>query len=43
VQNYRADGLLARLERCLDADMQIERRVQLVLVLEGLVDSLAHG
>ena len=36
------EKLLGVLERCLDADMQVERRVQLVLVLEGLVDSLAQ-
>jgi DNA polymerase III subunit delta' len=36
------DGLVRRLERCLEADMQIERRVQLVLVLEALVDALAY-
>jgi hypothetical protein len=34
--------LLGLLERCLEADMQVERRVQLVLVLEGLLDSLAR-
>jgi DNA polymerase-3 subunit delta' len=38
-----ADELLSRLERCLEADMQIERRVQLVLALEGLVDALVYG
>jgi DNA polymerase-3 subunit delta' len=37
------DQLLRRLERCLEADTQIDRRVQLVLVVEGLVDSLIHG
>jgi DNA polymerase-3 subunit delta' len=42
-QKLGADGLLRRLERCLEADMQIERRVQLVLVLEGLMDALAYG
>jgi len=36
------DVLLGMLERCLEADRQIERRVQLVLVLEGLLDSLAR-
>jgi DNA polymerase-3 subunit delta' len=38
-----ADGIIRRLERCLDADMQTDRRVQLVLVIEGLVDSLVYG
>lgn len=33
-------GLLHRLERCLDADFQIDRRVQLVLVMEALLDAL---
>jgi DNA polymerase-3 subunit delta' len=34
------DDLLLRLDRVLKADMQIDRRVQLVLVVEGLVDGL---
>lgn len=38
---FGVDGLLQRLERSLEADMQIERRVQLVLVLEALLDALA--
>jgi DNA polymerase-3 subunit delta' len=39
----RADPekLMDLLERCLEGDLQIDRRVQLVLVLEGLVDALA--
>jgi DNA polymerase III subunit delta' len=37
-----ADTLLELLERCLEADEQIERRVQLVLVLEALLDALAQ-
>jgi DNA polymerase-3 subunit delta' len=36
------ERLLGLIERCLEADMQVERRVQLVLVLEGLVDSLGQ-
>ena len=36
------DVLLAALERCLEADQQIDRRVQLVLVLEALLDALAQ-
>jgi DNA polymerase-3 subunit delta' len=36
------NDLLCRLDRCLEADMQIDRRVQLVLVIEGLVDGLLH-
>jgi DNA polymerase-3 subunit delta' len=36
------DFLLAALERCLEADEQIDRRVQLVLVLEALLDALAQ-
>jgi DNA polymerase-3 subunit delta' len=35
------ETLLGMLERCLEADEQIERRVQLVLALEGLLDALA--
>jgi hypothetical protein len=34
------DRLLRLLERCLEADYQLERRVQLVLVLEALLDSV---
>jgi DNA polymerase-3 subunit delta' len=37
-----AEVLLAVLERCLEADEQIDRRVQLVLVLEALLDALAQ-
>jgi DNA polymerase-3 subunit delta' len=35
-----ADRLQEALERCLEADRQIDRRVQLVLILEGLMDAL---
>jgi DNA polymerase-3 subunit delta' len=37
-----SDVLIALLERCLEADEQIDRRVQLVLVLEALLDALAQ-
>src|SRR5262249_34985973 len=33
-------GLLRRLQRCLEADFQIDRRVQLVLVLDALLAAL---
>jgi DNA polymerase-3 subunit delta' len=36
------DVLLEVLERCTEADTQIDRRVQLVLVVEGLLDALAQ-
>jgi DNA polymerase-3 subunit delta' len=36
------ERLLEVLERCLEGDAQIDRRVQLVLVLEGLLDSLGQ-
>jgi DNA polymerase-3 subunit delta' len=36
------DKLLELLERCLEGDAHIDRRVQLVLVLEGLLDALAQ-
>jgi DNA polymerase-3 subunit delta' len=36
------EKLLELLERSLEADMQIDRRVQLVLILEGLVDALGQ-
>jgi DNA polymerase-3 subunit delta' len=37
-----AELLLALLERALESDRQIERNVQLILVLEALVDALAQ-
>jgi DNA polymerase-3 subunit delta' len=40
-RRFGTDGLLQRLERCLEADMQIDRRVQLVLAQEALIDALA--
>lgn len=36
------DRLLEALERCLEADRHIDRRVQLVLILEALMDALAQ-
>ncbi len=36
------DRLLDVLGRCLEADRQIDRRVQLVLILEGLMDALGQ-
>lgn len=35
------DRLLFLVDRCLQADMQIDRRVQLVLIIEALADSFA--
>lgn len=40
-QRSDPDRLLEILDRCLEADHQIGRKVQLVLVLEGLMDALA--
>jgi DNA polymerase-3 subunit delta' len=37
-----ADQLLEAMERCLEADLQVNRRVQLVLVLEALLDCLGR-
>jgi DNA polymerase-3 subunit delta' len=37
-----ADRLMESLERCMEADLQIDRRVQLVLVVEALVDALGQ-
>jgi DNA polymerase III subunit delta' len=42
-QRVGPDQLLELLERCLEADVQIDRRVQLVLVLEALLDALARA
>jgi DNA polymerase-3 subunit delta' len=36
------DGLLARIDRCLEADVQVDRKVQTVLVVEALVDALVY-
>jgi DNA polymerase-3 subunit delta' len=36
------DRILEALERCLEADRHIDRRVQLVLILEGLMDALGQ-
>ena len=36
------DVVLALLERCLEAEMQLDRRVQLVLILEALTDALGQ-
>jgi len=40
-QRFSTPQLLQRLDRCLLADFQIDRRLQLALVLEALADSLA--
>lgn len=37
------DQWLELLERCLEADQQIDRRLQLVLVLEALLDAMGQG
>ncbi len=39
-QNAGADGLLAMLDACVEAERLIDRRVQLALILEQLSDSL---
>ncbi len=36
------DRLLEAIERCLEADRHIDRRVQLVLSLEGALDALGQ-
>ncbi len=36
------EELLDMLERCLEADLQVDRRAQLVLAIEGLVDALGQ-
>jgi DNA polymerase-3 subunit delta' len=38
----RPEQLVALIDRCLEADAQIDRRVQLVLVLEALLDALGQ-
>ena len=39
-QRLGSERLLKLIDRCLTADYQIDRKVQLVLVVEALVDSL---
>jgi DNA polymerase-3 subunit delta' len=41
-QRTDSDQLLAAQQQCLETDMQIDRRVQLVLVIEALLDALAQ-
>ncbi len=41
-QRLDADQLLRLMDRCLDGEFQIDRRVQLVLVLEALTDVLSE-
>jgi DNA polymerase-3 subunit delta' len=42
VKRTDAEHLLGVLERCLEAEAHIDRRVQLVLVVEGLLDALGQ-
>jgi DNA polymerase-3 subunit delta' len=42
VARAAGSGISSLIERCLEADRQVERRVQLVLVLEALLDALAQ-
>jgi len=41
-QRLDPEGLLGLIERCLEGDAQIDRRVQLVLVLEALTDAVGQ-
>jgi DNA polymerase-3 subunit delta' len=41
-RKFGADGLVKVIDRCLEADAQIGRRVQLVLALEALLDALGY-
>jgi DNA polymerase-3 subunit delta' len=42
VQRVDADQIMLMLERCLEAEMHLDRYVQVVLLLEGLLDSLGQ-
>ena len=42
VNRVDVERLLDLMERCLEGDVQIDRRVQLVLIREGLVDALGQ-
>ncbi len=37
------EAILAMIERCLEAEVQLDRYIQLGLVLEGLMDSLVQS
>jgi hypothetical protein len=41
-ERLETEPLLAVLERCLEGEFQIDRRVQLVLILEALSDALGQ-
>jgi DNA polymerase-3 subunit delta' len=41
-QRLGADRLVRLLERCLEADEQIDRRAQLVLTMEAMIDALGR-
>jgi DNA polymerase-3 subunit delta' len=40
IQRVDADRLIQMIDRCLEADIQLDRYVQIVLVIEALLDSL---
>ena len=42
VASLPTDELLQRLDRCLEADMHVDRRVQLVLAVEGLIEGVLY-
>ena len=42
MKHTEADQLSSVLDRCLEAGMHIDRRVQLVLIVEALVDALGQ-
>ncbi len=41
-ERVNADRLMELLERCLEADYQVDRRLQLALILEALLDNLGE-
>ncbi len=41
VQRVDADQLMQMADRCLEADIQLDRYVQIVLVIEALLDALS--
>ena len=38
-----AETILAHMDRCMEAEAQLDRYIQLGLVAEALIDSLVHG
>jgi DNA polymerase-3 subunit delta' len=42
LNRFGPDGLIDRLDRCLDAETHLDRKVQLILLVEAIVDALTQ-